>query len=156
MKYQNTRHQDSVKTPLQLINLLRKKFFSVGPYFDPCPLNPKYNPKDNIDGLSIDWGNNCFCNPPYSQSAKWLKYAHEQWKKNNTKIVCLVKLDSIGTRTFQKFCKDVSIYILTNRVRFEGYKGIAMFYSILIVFGDKIENRGKFFSLPYDKWSAEK
>ena len=30
-------------------------------YFDPCPINPTF------DGLSVEWGSNCFINPPYSK-----------------------------------------------------------------------------------------
>lgn len=33
----------------------------MGPYFDPCPIDPQQN------GLEIAWGADCFINPPYSE-----------------------------------------------------------------------------------------
>jgi hypothetical protein len=33
-------------------------------YFDPCPIDPKF------DGLDVVWGDKCFINPPYSKELK--------------------------------------------------------------------------------------
>lgn len=41
-----------------------KVFFGKYGYYDPCPINP------NFDGLTCDWEENCFINPPYSRYLK--------------------------------------------------------------------------------------
>ena len=52
-------HPNSVATPQYIKDKLTEHF---GNMFDPCPLND--NPE--IDGLSIQWKDMNFINPPYS------------------------------------------------------------------------------------------
>lgn len=44
-------------------------------YFDPCPY------ESNFDGLSIEWKEKNFVNPPYSQISKWVNKSIEEHKK---------------------------------------------------------------------------
>jgi hypothetical protein len=136
---------DSVGTPLTLLNKIRKHFFGYNTFFDPTPLNPQFDKSKDIDGLQIAWADCTYLNPPYSRSSVFLRYAHKQYLAYGIKIVCLVKLDALGTKTFQKMAKDCSIYLLDKRVRFAGYSSVAIFYSVLIVFGCKREGQFKIF-----------
>lgn len=49
-------------------------------HFDPCPENPSF------DGLSVDWKNPAFVNPPYSEPLKWVLKAIEVNKMDNFNI----------------------------------------------------------------------
>jgi hypothetical protein len=40
-------------------------------WFDPCPLND--NPQ--IDGLSLEWKDKTYVNPPYSKPLPWVEKA---------------------------------------------------------------------------------
>jgi hypothetical protein len=45
--------------------------------FDPCPLDPDWNPILSIDGLKLDWNNlRIFCNPPWSDITPWIEKAY--------------------------------------------------------------------------------
>jgi site-specific DNA-methyltransferase (adenine-specific) len=53
--------------------------------FDPCPLNYK------VDGLTIEWGQSNFINPPYSRKLKesFIRKAFEESKKGKLCIMLL-------------------------------------------------------------------
>jgi len=52
------------RTPQATYELLNKEFnFN----FDPCPSNPTFN------GLTVDWQERNFINPPYKDVAKWVR-----------------------------------------------------------------------------------
>ena len=51
-----SKQSDNWKTP----NIVYKKYID-NDYFDPCPY------ESNFDGLSIDWYEKNFVNPPYSK-----------------------------------------------------------------------------------------
>ena len=63
-------------------------------WFDPCPLDD--NPK--FDGLSIDWRDKTYVNPPYSKPLPWVLKAIEESKKGK-RIVMLLKADT-STKVF--------------------------------------------------------
>ena len=54
--------------------------------YDPCPIT--WNEGDQ-DGLTSEWGQSTFCNPPYSKVALWIKKSHDEWKKGK-KVVMLI------------------------------------------------------------------
>ena len=56
-------NDDNYATPPEFYEALNKRFNFD---FDPCP----YCEGEAVDGLSIDWGNSNFINPPYSQKLK--------------------------------------------------------------------------------------
>lgn len=79
--------------------------------FDPCPLHAE------INGLLIDWGNDNFVNPPYSQLKKWVAKSIEQHRKGK-KVTLL-----IPARTDTKAFKDLFTYgskitFISGRLRF--------------------------------------
>ena len=62
---------------------------------DPCPLDPDF------DGLSIDWGWNTFCNPPYSDPLAWVEKGILEHQRHGITVVFLLKNDS-STKWFAK------------------------------------------------------
>lgn len=102
------KESDNYKTPLWLFNLFDN-------WFDPCPLdnNPKF------DGLTIDWRDRNFVNPPYSNTLSWVKKAIEENKKGNT-IALLLKLDC-STIWFRELINaKAHILFINERVKFNG------------------------------------
>ncbi len=60
------------KTPVDFYEGLNKEFdFN----FDPCPLEPDF------DGLSIEWKERNFINPPYSEIKDWVKKCYDEANK---------------------------------------------------------------------------
>lgn len=57
-------------------------------WFDPCPLDSS----PTVDGLTIDWAQRTYVNPPYSDPLPWVIKGIEEHKKGKT-VVFLVKLD---------------------------------------------------------------
>lgn len=114
MKNRNLKHSDNWATPKDLYYELNKRF--CGFDFDPCPLNSE------IDGLSIEWGERNFINPPYSRKLKeaFVKKAVEESKKGK---LCVMLLPvSTSTKLFHEVIKPnaASIEFIKGRVRFEG------------------------------------
>ena len=82
-------------------------------WFDPCPLNPK--PK--IDGLTIEWKDKTFVNPPYSCPAEWVYKGIEESKKGKT-IVFLMRFDPT-TKYFRALIENnAHLFYSGERLRF--------------------------------------
>ena len=124
---------DSWSTPKALYQDLDKEF-SFDAY-DPCPLND--NP--DKDGLSEEWANVTFCNPPYSQlkSTKtrlgWVDKAHQECQKGKTVVLLL------PARTDTQWFHDVilsngyEVRFLRGRLRFGDSTSAAPFPSMVVV-----------------------
>jgi hypothetical protein len=58
--------------------------------FDPCPY-----PRPNFDGLTIEWGQSNFVNPPFHQDddgsglTAWVRKAIQEWKQGKTVVLLL-------------------------------------------------------------------
>ena len=101
-------------------------------WFDPCPLNP--NP--TIDGLSIEWKDKTYVNPPYSKPLEWVEKAIEENKKGKT-IVMLLRMDT-STKWFRLLQEAGAVFLWVNgRLKFEcpTYEKpyLAAFPSMLVV-----------------------
>lgn len=112
MKNRNLDHSDHWKTPDDLYNKLNDEFDFD---FDPCPLH------SDVDGLSIDWGDRNFINPPYSRKLKeaFIRKAYDESKKGK---LCVMLLPvSTSTVIFHDviYC-HADIRFLRGRVKFEG------------------------------------
>ena len=78
------------------------------------------------DGLSHEWKHwNVFMNPPHSQTGKWVKYANEQWRRNNINIVMLIPANTMGAKYFHEYIQRevittrlVRYFPLLGRIRF--------------------------------------
>ena len=113
------------KTPIKLYGKLDKEFdFN----FDPCP------PKPMFDGLSINWGNRNFVNPPYGrQITAWIKKGFEESQIG--KLVVFL----IPSRTDTKWWHDYimkadEIRFIKGRLKFDDSKNCAPFPSCIVVF----------------------
>jgi site-specific DNA-methyltransferase (adenine-specific) len=89
------------------------------------------------DGLKQSWeGYNVFMNPPYGREIKdWIKKAHDESKKNNTIVVCLIPART-DTRYWHEyiFNKAKDIRFLKGRLKFGNSKNSAPFPSAVVVF----------------------
>jgi len=96
-------------------------------WFDPCPLNPE----PTKDGLSIEWKDKTYVNPPYSKPLPWIEKAIEENKKGKT-IVMLLRMDT-STKWFAKLQEANAVFLWVNgRLRFNNLKP-ANFPSMLVI-----------------------
>ena len=109
-------HRMDWKTPKQLYEAL-DKIFNFD--FDPCPQRP------NFDGLSIDWGQCNYVNPPYGSAIKhWIQKGFEESQKGKTVVML------IPSRTDTKYWHDYvmkghEIWFVKGRLKFDGFEGTA-------------------------------
>lgn len=109
---------DHWQTPDWLLNQLDNEFNFD---FDPCPLHADF------DGLTIEWGNSNFVNPPYNRidKPKFIQKAYDEWKKGKTCVLLIPAATS--TKQFHELIlPNAEIRFLKGRVAFKGYnsKGI--------------------------------
>jgi phage N-6-adenine-methyltransferase len=95
MAYIPKSKSDKWLTPPTLYQLLDNEFHFN---FDPCPIDWK---EGDPNGLDIEWGSSTFCNPPYSQVAKWIKKASEESEKG--KLVVMLINAITDTVAFHKY-----------------------------------------------------
>lgn len=116
---------DNWKTPIDVYNKLNEEFNFD---FDPCPLND--NP--DFDGLSVEWGNSNFINPPYSNISAWCKKAYEESLKGKT---CVMLIPSrTDTRYWHDYImKAKEIRFIKGRLKFGDSKNSAPFPSAIII-----------------------
>ncbi len=67
--------------------------------FDPCPY-----PRQDFDGLLINWGSSNFVNPPFSRPMPWVRKAIEEHRKGKTVV-------------FVHPCNDSTFKLLQNASR---------------------------------------
>ncbi len=96
--------------------------------FDPCPLKP------NFDGLSVNWGERNFINPPYSRKYQklWIKKAYEESKKG--KLCVLLIPSRTDTKVWHEYCMKGEIRFIKGRLKFGNAKSGAPFPSAIVIF----------------------
>jgi len=114
---------DEWRTPKSVYDALDKEF---GFDFDPCPMGGVW------DGLAIEWGNSTFCNPPYSQIAKWIKKGYEEAERGKT-VVFLIP-SRTDTRWWHDYCMKGQIRFIKGRLKFGDAKNNAPFPSCVVIF----------------------
>jgi site-specific DNA-methyltransferase (adenine-specific) len=144
MKNRNLNHSNHWATPRSLYDKLNREFdFN----FDPCPLY------SDFDGLSVDWGERNFINPPYSRKLKeaFIIKAIEESKKGK---LCVMLLPvSTSTKIFHDHIlpNKKEIRFIRGRVKFIGIntKGekvannSGMHDSMIVIFGNYQKNKRK-------------
>ena len=132
---------DSVSTPAYIVNSLKREF-KVDAFYDPCPFNQSFDPAKHKDGLTTEWGEYTFCNPPYSNPKPWFKKAHEQWLQGKT-VILFAKLSFLGRKYAKRYVPGAEIRIFSYKVKFPGYgNGNPRFTNVLIIWHkDKISNK---------------
>ncbi|MFA5307473.1 MAG: DNA N-6-adenine-methyltransferase [Candidatus Babeliales bacterium] len=139
------------RTPSSIYNALNNEFdFN----FDPCPTlcdkcslrQPKYKSCSNhlppqlichtakFDGLTVDWKEQNFINPPYKNVAEWIKKGYEESLKG--KLCVFLVASRTDTRWFQDYCLPYAkeIRFIKGRLRFGDSKNSAPFASVVVVF----------------------
>lgn len=136
-----TSNSDEYSTPQELYKALDAEFhFNL----DPCSTDENCKCTRHFtvenDGLSQNWGGyRAFCNPPYSEIAKWVKKAHDEGCKDNTLVVLL-----IPSRTDTKYFHDYiyqrsEIRFIKGRLKFGNSTNTAPFPSMVVIFrGSKV------------------
>ena len=130
-------NSDEWETPKDVFERLNEEFHFT---LDPCATvaNAKcemfYSKQDN--GLKKNWGGQkVFCNPPYSEVAKWAKKAYEESKKPGTVVVLLVP-SRTDTRWFHEYVYHrAEIRFVKGRIKFSNAKFNAPFPSMIAIFG---------------------
>jgi phage N-6-adenine-methyltransferase len=102
---------DKWQTPPEVYEPLNAEF---GFNFDPCPIDWKAG---DPDGLSIEWGSSSFCNPPYSETAKWIEKAAAEAKKGKT-VVMLINAVTDTKAFHAHIYNKAEIRFLKGRVKF--------------------------------------
>ena len=127
MKNRNLNNVDHWKTPSYIYDELNKEFNFD---FDPCPLQHNL---EEWDGLSIEWGDSNFVNPPYSRKLKelFVKKAIEESKKGKTCVLLLPV--STSTVLFHD-------YILPNKKEIRFIKKRIKFIGVN-TFGEKVSDK---------------
>lgn len=82
-----------------------------------------------------------FCNPPYSQIAKWVEKCYEEGHKENTLVALLIP-SRTDTRYFHDYIYNrAEIRFIKGRLKFGDGKNSAPFPSMLVIFyGAKIRS----------------
>tara|TARA_R110000824_G_scaffold130273_3_gene292063 strand:- start:616 stop:1254 length:639 start_codon:yes stop_codon:yes gene_type:complete len=79
-------------------------------WYDPCPFNGK-------DGLTSDWQDKNFVNPPYSALAEWCKKCKEQYLKGKT--IHLLIPARTDTKYFHDYVVDyATVTFIKGRLKF--------------------------------------
>jgi len=128
-------NSDEWATPQGIYDSLDMEF---GFTLDPCAT--KENHKCNVyytkeqDGLKMHWGGHrVFCNPPYSDIAKWVEKAFRETRNDNTLVVMLIP-SRTDTKYFHNFIyQRAEVRFVKGRIRFSG-KDNAPFPSMIVIF----------------------
>lgn len=115
MKNRNNPIDDNWATPEWLYNQLNQEFNFD---FDPCPYND-----GNIEtcGLSVDWGNRNYVNPPYSRRLKEA-FVNKGVSESKKGKMCVFLLPvSTSTKLFHEVIKPNAkeIRFIKGRIKFQ-------------------------------------
>jgi hypothetical protein len=114
--------------------------------FDPCPL------KSDFDGLTIDWKERNFINPPYSNIVEFLKKGHQELDNNHANLLVYlipVRTDTnwFHTYVYPYFKKNqCEIRFIKGRIKFSNGTGAtssAPFPSMIVIFDRRKYGSGK-------------
>ena len=112
------------KTPKSFYQALDSEFNFD---FDPCPEDPKF------DGLSVEWGQSNFCNPPYSEIEVWVEKAFKEAQKGKT-VVLLIPSRTDTKWWHEYVMKSKEIRFIKGRLKFDEHKNSAPFPSVVVIF----------------------
>lgn len=103
---------DKWQTPASVYDPLNAEF---GFNYDPCPITWSVG---DADGLATEWGTSTFCNPPYSDVAKWIKKAHDEWRKGGKTVVMLINAIT-DTKAFHEYIYgNAELRFIKGRISF--------------------------------------
>jgi site-specific DNA-methyltransferase (adenine-specific) len=128
--------KDDWATPKEFLEGLEQEF---GELFDPCPLKSKF------DGLSIEWNQVNYINPPYSRKLKeaFIRKAYEESQKGKTCIMLLPV--STSTKIFHEVIyPNAEIRFIKGRLKFNGLKTAGQMDNMVVIFRkEQMEEKSK-------------
>ena len=139
MKNRNLNHKDDWETPPEFIARLEKLYGKFD--HDPCPIG-------GTDGLTTDWGENNFVNPPYSRKLKelFVMKGIEQMHKGKQSVFLLPV--STSTKLFHEVILPNAslIRFVKGRLKFTGTNskcervstGVGMHDSMVVLFNPNL------------------
>lgn len=135
-------NSDEWATPTKWFEDFAKEW---GPFdLDPCATAenakaPRFY-TEYVDGLKLPWvADQVFCNPPYSEIAKWVAKAQDEVNLGHCKRVCMLVPARTDTRWFSSaFARASLLLLIKGRLKFGGHKTSAPFPSCVFVFGARI------------------
>lgn len=96
--------------------------------FDPCPENWD----KSFDGLTCEWKERNYCNPPYSQKPQWIKKAIEEQKKGRFTVMFL-PVDTSTKWYHELIVPNAEVRFIKGRVKSD--RGVPPVYaSMLAIF----------------------
>jgi phage N-6-adenine-methyltransferase len=109
--YMKKSKSDKWGTPKDVYDKLNEEFKFD---FDPCPVDWK---DGDDDGLTIEWGESNFVNPPYSQLSKWIEKGYKEWKKGKNVVMLINAITD--TKAFHKYIyNNAEIRFIEGRLKF--------------------------------------
>jgi len=144
VKNRNLEHSDHWATPKDFYEELNKEFDFD---YDPCPLHAEF------DGLTIEWGQRNFINPPYSRKLKeaFVKKAIKEAEQG--KLCVMLFPVSTSTKLFHDYIlpNAQDIRFVRGRIKFEGINTFGEFTktkdpmhdSMIVIFDKKRPNQGE-------------
>ena len=120
--------RDTWKTPKAVYQTLDSEFQFD---FDPCPSKPTF------DGLTVEWGQRNFVNPPYGNAiGLWLDKAFVERDKGKLSVFLIPS--RTDTRWWHKYCMSADeIRFIKGRLKFDDQQNCAPFPSAVIVIKPK-------------------
>lgn len=113
-----------VKRGLNILANLKKDIGANKFDLDVCCANAHIPAKKHFiypehDGLNEDWEQYNWCNPPFEQSAKWVKKAYKEQQAGRTSILLIpVRTETAYWHNYILYNKDVDIYWIRKGPRF--------------------------------------
>lgn len=130
------KNSDVYSTPHALFNELDREFHFT---LDACAdekshkCDRYFTEEDN--GLIQSWGGETvWCNPPYSETGKWVQKAYEESRKPNTAVVMLLPTTTSAAWFFDYILYRTEIRYIQYRLYFGNSKSCAPFASMIVIF----------------------
>lgn len=112
---------DDVETPSWLMDHFRK-------HFDPCPIK-----NSNPIGLTENWKDPTYVNPPYSKPLKWVEKAILESNKG-VNVILLLRCDP-STKWYRLLIENKAhISYFNERIKFKGYENKSSNFATMLVF----------------------
>jgi hypothetical protein len=106
--------EQEVLTPAALYDQLNEEF-----NFDHDPAPASYDPKTMDDGLTSEWGQSNFVNPPYKEIQKWMAKAIREKAKGKLSVM-LIPFHPAEYR--EMWNEDITeIRLFTRNIQFQGF-----------------------------------
>lgn len=111
------------------------------------------------EGLVDNWsGKIAFVNPPFSELLRWLRRAHNEWRKGKVEtVVCLVPVRTDSAVFHDTLSADADMFLLRGRVRFLDPRGGAQqtpFSLMVLTLGATAEQKKRYAELVPGIWLA--